>query len=141
MNTREQIAALEAQLKAEQAAERAASVAAWKALVKTFDWRVNITDGWLYNIECRPDAATIAAMRELEARVGPNLSPSFGATNDWHGMTFVIAEGNRLYSIGGGSVIIREDDSKGWHRHTVLTDAECDSIRAGSVPERIRSPW
>jgi hypothetical protein len=129
---------LRAMLRAQEQAERELGVAEFKAIPRTFEWKLETIEHG-FRVSCRYDETTraaIVAWREKFPTSGqplPNL--------EWHGMTYTMLytlEGEPRLIGGGGSVILNLKDS---FNPAKITRAQAESFRAGVIPEELKKPW
>jgi hypothetical protein len=138
------VAELEAALKAAKEQEKQVGEEAWKDLTTRakgqLDWSVKWEDQYTVYISARYKQSFLDEMEALDKLYPHSYSRIYDDNRKWRGMAYMLI-GNILVQSGGGWMILdipRKTAFRDWRE---LTQEQADSIRAGTVPDDIKSEW
>jgi hypothetical protein len=119
------------------AEERRQAYAELDAIVPTYDWTVHWQSEYVFLVQMRPSAETVAAGEAWRAK-WPKYSFSTHMRQAGQ-MKYVLID-DKLVPVGGGTVLLKgADDTDVFSSEPrLLTIEEVDSLRAGTVPDSLK---
>lgn len=143
-----QIAALQAQRMQLIVDANAESKKALAAIVRGFEWRVTSDGIGQYQVACRYDEQTLAALAAWKEHYPHSSESAFSHSRGdkpdaWIGMKYTIARSSDgvpfILASGGGHVVLTLN--AGWHGPYELTEDQFATFIMGTVPLELRKPW
>ncbi len=140
----DRITELEAELAIAKKRAREEGDAAWKELTDRakgqLDWSVRWEDKYTLYVSARYHQKFLDEMEAMDTLYMSSYSRIHDDHRRWRGMTYNLV-GNVLIQSGGGWCVLhipRNGTFRAWRE---LTDEQVDALRAGIVPDDLKTDW